>query len=395
MTMQNILKAMLFTPVHGGGGKFTGRWGIPLMFVGGPGEAKTSIISSVTESYGMELEVLSPGERGEGAFGVVPVPQDGVLTYPAPEWVYKFAALHEDGSLDPNGKAGLVFVDEANTGGPSIQSPLLGLINDGRIGGSMLPPRVRRIGAMNEEADAAGGWALAPALCNRFGWVPWAAPTELPFTSYWLGGATDVMSVVDAAAEEQRVLDAWMPAWATAVGTVTSFLNRTPGMLTTKPFETERSFASRRTIAFAMHALAASTVHGLDTKEREALVKGFVGTTWWNAYTAFLSKMNLPDPLDILDGKVAWKFDPARIDVAWAVLSSCTSHVVNENDKALRNKRGELLWSLLATTLDDAPDVALTNAVALSSRAVALANKHATKVCAKLEDFRRKLAAVK
>ena len=93
MRMDQILKAMLFTPVCGGGGKPPGRWGLPIMFVGRPGTAKTSIIRSLTEQMGMQCEILSPAERGEGAFGVVPVPQDGILTYPMPDWTFKFVKV--------------------------------------------------------------------------------------------------------------------------------------------------------------------------------------------------------------------------------------------------------------------------------------------------------------
>jgi hypothetical protein len=76
----------------------------------------------------MPSELLSPGERGEGAFGVTPIPGIGqtggmVLSYPMPDWTEKFA----DG-------VGIVFVDEISSSPPSIQPYLLGLLQERRIG---------------------------------------------------------------------------------------------------------------------------------------------------------------------------------------------------------------------------------------------------------------------
>ncbi len=109
------------------------------VIVGPPGIGKSQRVKKLgAELFGDGMtEVLSPGERGEGAFGVVPVPNgDGYLHYPAPDWVKRFA---ESGR-------GLVFVDEINTAPPALQPALLGLILDGRIGGCQLPARRWRTG---------------------------------------------------------------------------------------------------------------------------------------------------------------------------------------------------------------------------------------------------------
>jgi len=53
--------------------------------VGAPGIGKSQRVKALATSLGWDCEVLSPGERGEGAFGVVPVPNgDGYLLYPGP-----------------------------------------------------------------------------------------------------------------------------------------------------------------------------------------------------------------------------------------------------------------------------------------------------------------------
>jgi hypothetical protein len=144
-----------------------------------------------------------------------------------------------------------------------------------------------------------------------------------------------------------------------------------------------------------MHAFAAAKVHGLDLKETEALVRGFVGTTWWKSYCAFRDTLKVPKPADVLDGVVAFKHDSLKPDVTFVLLGSCTALVLKESDKTVQKKRGEALWKILAGTLEDLPDLALVNALALAERAIALTNPHAAKVCAKVQDFKDKLAAIK
>src|SRR3990167_2421323 len=125
-TMQRIIEAALFTPLR------NGRWGLPIVFWGPPGVGKTEQIRAVCRRYGLYCEHLAPGERGEGAFGVTPVPEglNGhmVLRYPPPEWVMSMRQVD-------NTEAGVVFLDEINTAAPALQPALLGCIQERRVGG--------------------------------------------------------------------------------------------------------------------------------------------------------------------------------------------------------------------------------------------------------------------
>ena len=68
MSLQiDIFKTALFTPTARG-------WGLPLLCEAEPGTAKTSVGTQQAKRFGMPCEILSPGERGEAAFGVVPIP---------------------------------------------------------------------------------------------------------------------------------------------------------------------------------------------------------------------------------------------------------------------------------------------------------------------------------
>jgi MoxR-like ATPase len=111
---------------------------------------------------------------GEGAFGVIPVPdKSGVIKYPPPEWTL----AHDEAG-------GVVFIDEMSSTPPALQPPLLGLLFARRIGGKTLSARTRVIGAANPPEVAAGGFDLAPrsrtAAATSTG--PRRPPTSTPRT---------------------------------------------------------------------------------------------------------------------------------------------------------------------------------------------------------------------
>ena len=145
----NILRAALFTPTG------NGEWGLPMLAWSAPGMAKSAKIEDLAASCDLPCEVLSPGERGEGGFGVVPVPKYGAdgrtpetLSYPAPDWTERF----KEGR-------GIVFVDELTTAPPAVQPAMLGLVLRKRIGATVLPPGVRVIAAANPPEQAEIGRA--------------------------------------------------------------------------------------------------------------------------------------------------------------------------------------------------------------------------------------------
>ncbi|MFH2126135.1 MAG: hypothetical protein ABIK12_06435, partial [Pseudomonadota bacterium] len=255
-----LLHAALFTPTRRG-------WGLPVLCWGEPGVGKSDMIEQLGARAGLPTECLAPGERGEGAFGVVPVPAgDGdamVLRYPAPEWTTRMQA------------GGLVFVDELTTAPPALQPPLLGLCLARRIGGAQLGPRVRVLAAANEVDDAAGGYDLGAALLNRFCHLAWQTPTVEQHIGYMAQASTgDTVEPLDAIQEEARVLAGWPAAYAQACGLEAGYLRRFPQAKNTKPKpgSTDRAWPSDRTWEMAVRAWATARVHGLDDAQRFDLV---------------------------------------------------------------------------------------------------------------------------
>jgi MoxR-like ATPase len=338
----DILKAALFTPIAGG------RWGLPFLLWGEPGVAKTAIIEELARAWGLPCETLSPGERGEGAFGVVPVPIKGpngiVLAYPRPDWTEH---------VEP---AGLVFVDEATTAPPALQPPLMGLLLARRIGGHTFGPRVRVVAAANPPELAAGGFDLAAPVANRVGHLQWDAPTVDEHAAFMMRGETGNggVKLADpklALDEEERVLKAWPDPWAKARGLETAFLRARPNLKNICPAAGDpkgsRGWPSDRSWENACRALASADAHGLGDVEKEVFVSSFVGEGVASELFAFAEANDLPDPAMVLDGKDKFVHSGARLDRTAALLNGCAS-LVTPSNAAKRKDRVEALWNLLA-----------------------------------------------
>lgn len=348
-----ILHALLFTPSP------EGWWGLPGLLWGPPGVGKTAFLKATAQRTNMAYERLSPAERGEGQFGVVPIPgADGFLHYPPPDWSQRFAD-----------RAGLIFIDEINTAVPALQAPLLGFVQLRTLGSYTFGPRTRVLAAANETADAAGGWDLAPALANRFGHFEF----EGFDTSDWITGllsgfAPEETTVTDAGAEEARVMSAWPKALAEARGIVAAFIKARPTLLYAKPKnaskQTSRAWPSNRSVEYATHAFAGARVHGLSEIDTDALMSGFVGQGWVGEFHSYREHLDLPDVEDVLDGKITFKHDQRRLDRTLAFLSGAAAFVVPAKVDR-RNERVNVLWRLLGEVVKESADLVVPAAQTL------------------------------
>lgn len=372
-----ILRASLFTPAG------RGRWGLPLLFWGEPGVGKSAVLRECARAAGLPCEVLSPGERGEGAFGVVPVParddaavprgasrgpealarlSSTVLTYPRPEWTRQF-----DEAL-----AGLVVVDEITTCPPALQPALLGLLLDRRVGGHYLGDRVRVVAAANPPEQAATGYDLPLPVANRVAHVAWGAPSVEEHVAFMLRGdaAEDAAPAIDPVSEEARVMRLWPEAYAQACGLEAAFLTRRPALKNVCPPAGDprgsRGWPSDRSWEHATRAFATAAVHALTDVERDELVAGFVGDGAAGEMLAFAAEQDLADPAAVLDGRESFRHEAKRLDRTAALLSGCAALVVPAG-AAKRADRARALWDLLGAFVAGGADqdVAVPCAAAL------------------------------
>lgn len=352
MNLQRLLKAILFAP------GYNGRWGLPAVFIGPPGIGKSSRIAHAAAAFGLWMEVLIASIRMPEDFGGLPVPHtldngERVISPLPMPWAPRAN----------DAKRAIVFFDEINTAEPAKQKALLRVVLEGVVGDYILDNGIRFLGAMNSIDEAVDGHDIAPPLANRFGWYQFDPGNLDGYIEYAMGiGERDsllhkgdapdeiVEAMLDPAAEERRVLAAWPEAIAKATGHGARFLRKFPEYLHKQPPASDPkssgAWSSRRTIEFAMRSLASADVHGLDDAERDAMLCAYIGAEGGRQWATLLEKDDLPEPADVLDGRVHFKHDKQRLDRTFAVLTACTA-LVAPADANKRDDRGKALWQLL------------------------------------------------
>jgi MoxR-like ATPase len=401
---KKMIHIALFTP------GLNNRWGLPLLFWGQPGVGKSKIIEDFAAGSGLLCHTLIASIREPSDFGGLPVPtKRGNKMYID----YTPAGWAADLEIDGDGR-GVVFVDEITTCAPAVQAALLRLVLNGALGDHKLPYGIRFIAAANDTADAAGGWDLSPPLANRFGHVKWN-PADAGSWTDWLIGANETTQmeslvenwdgsgeipapqeektqVFDPREEERRVLKSWAEDFAKAKGIVASFVKARPDMLHNMPksghAERSKAWPSPRTWELATRALGGCFVHKADDNVTNEFIEAFVGHAVASEFQTFRSNLDLPDPSDVLDGKVKFKHEPTRLDRTVAVLSSCTALVKTKKSKH-REERATKLWEIIHGVSKDASDLIITPAAALVQENLGMESEHMRPVLISLKPVMR------
>lgn len=146
---------------------------IPALLMGAPGTAKTAIIESIAKARGAYLEVVIASAQDPTTILGIPMPtEDRKYTMPTtPGWARR---INEHAAA---GEPTILFLDELTTVPPSVAGPLLGVIQSRRADGWTLPADTRIVAAANPPDLAVGGWAIEPAMANRWLHILWPVPT--------------------------------------------------------------------------------------------------------------------------------------------------------------------------------------------------------------------------
>jgi len=335
-----------------------------VIFEGPPGSAKTAVAEGACKAYGLHCETVIASLREPADFLGLPIPHAGRdgkagsmrVNYAPPSWAHRLADVGR----------GVVFYDELNTAAPAVQAALLRTTLDGWVGDLLLPSTVRFMAAQNATAEAAGGWDLAAPLANRFGHFKWSVPDAASWADWLLGSDhalddEDEPSVrFDPEAEEARVRKAFTEPFAKARGLVTAFVRAKGDILHKQPGAGDpaasRAWPSPRTWEMATRALAGGEVHDLGPVDREEMLTAFVGTGAAVELMTFITNSDLPDPADVLDGKVKYKHDGRRLDRSVAVLSGCAA-LVTPPTAPRRTERTAKLWEIIGEVTEESADI--------------------------------------
>ena len=358
-SMKRIIHFLMFTLGEKG-------WGLPGLLWGEPGEAKTSMIEQAFRRYGMPCQVMSPGELGEGAFGVVPVPEgvgDGMrLRMPPMAFVDQF---------DDVG-AGGVFADELTGAPEQIKPAMLALLRERRLGGHYFGSGVRVIAAANPASIASNGRDLSIPEANRVIHIPWGIvepedsqkyaleglkrfdPSD-PFKELVAGKAEMASGAKLRAEEEKRVLSMWSHTYGQAIALTTSFRRAKQDWNHKRPnassSDATGAWPSSRSWSMAAAAYAGAHIHSLTVEETMVVVAGCIGIPAASEFFKFAENSDLPDPKDVLEGKVNIS-NSVRLDQLFAILNSCATMTVTTKDAATKARYVDRMWEMLGDCCD-------------------------------------------
>jgi hypothetical protein len=293
-----------------------GHLGIPALLWGAPGEGKSSFVESLRQDD-FPVVTLIASIHDPTDFSGLPVHLNGQVRFAPPEWTFAF---------DETGQ-GILFLDELTTVPPSVQAALLRVILERQVDLHPLPKGVRVVAAANPPDQVVGGWELSPPLRNRFVHIRWELSSEIYQKALREGFGQPSLPAIDpdAHAEAEKF-------WRRMVEV---FLRRYPHLAKTNPSDEEYAFASPRTWDFAIALMASCDLLGkapkLGQKGSEVflnLVEGCVGKGAAVAFAHFLQTLRLPDPDEVLDGKITLDLKSFRDDELYAFFSALAAALV-------------------------------------------------------------------
>lgn len=301
-----------------------GQTGIPVLLWGRPGVGKSSFIEGlVTEKLPVTTLIASIHDPTD--FSGLPVLEEGRVRYAAPSWVDSFSEAGE----------GILFLDELSTAPPSVQSALLRVVFERKVGFHPLPEGVRIVAAANPPDMMVGGWELSPPLRNRFVHLNWDVGTDLYVHALTNGWALGELPSVEAGEHAARVEDVRLR--------FAGFFRVRPDALHANPEENRYGFASPRTWDFAAALLATGELlgyrFGTEDDGRQTvlfeLLAGCLGEPTAITLVEYLRNLRLPDPGAVLAGEVAVdvsELNDAELYVLFASLN-------NRMEKAFDSER--------------------------------------------------------
>ncbi len=337
-TLIDILKIFMFTP------GIDGHQGIPGLFWGLPGIGKTTMVKRIAEHWDFYVKLLVGSIHDPTDFSGPLIVQDGFSTHAPPDWCRD--------TMDAQGKPRrfLLLLDELTCDDQRQQAAMLGLCFDRRVGGFELHNGVRVLAAANPPEAAAGGYPLTPPLANRFCHVDMGVDRK-DFTKYLRAGkSVNLRTLEPVRAIEARVAKTWAASRDKAAAVVGTFIDRQESdeMLLNMPKphtpEASRAWVSPRTTEMATHVLAGGWMFDVQktpegTDMLWELVAGCVGAGVAEELENFVDVADIPDPFDILAGRVKWRPDPQRPDLTHVVANSCTNATIRFFDEQVEKNR--------------------------------------------------------
>ncbi|MFD7552044.1 AAA family ATPase [Streptomyces sp. NPDC059816] len=325
---------------------------LPVLLWGEPGIGKTAALTQLADALDLPLTTVIASVHEPSDFSGLPVlgddPAEQGVPMAPPDWAVRLVRAGR----------GLLFLDELSTAPPAVQAALLRLVLERRIGALRLPSGVRIVAAANPRSSAADGWELSAPLANRFVHLQWTHDPEVVVRG--LGGTWPL------AALPHLEPSALAGAVAFARRAVCGFLSARPGLVHRLPGnETRRGgpWPSPRSWDMTLCLIAFATAAGSSRDVLSALVRGTVGDGPGLELLAFLDRMDLPDPEELLADPTGAVL-PERGDLRQAVLDGVVAAVRSRPEKS----RWDAAWALLGRAVETGPpDLVVVPATTLAT----------------------------
>ena len=324
--------------------------GVPTLLWGEPGIGKTAKIKQFAESLDLHLEVVIASIREPSDFGGLPIIDNGSVKLAPPQWAKN---LVEAGG-------GILFLDEISTAPPAVQAALLCVVLDKKVGDLQLPENTLIVAAANPPECSSGGWDLSAPLANRF--THFHLMENFEDWSNWANGISSVSDDV------KKLPETWKNEVCVTLPVLAGFLKQRPNLLHKLPedYTSGNAWPSPRSWEMASILFAAANSIGAkpNSETVSRLLISSVGEGAARECIAYLNKVELPNPEEILNDPSSWKLSD-RSDLVFAGMSSVLSFMSNNVTKKLWGKS----WVVVSYLYDNGKkDVAMAMATALIRR---------------------------
>lgn len=207
-----------------------------------------------------------------------------------------------------------IHFDELRRVVPATQNAILRVFLERVVGDVQLPAEIRMLASSNSASD--GGWPLESALANRLGHIDVQVDHDL-FQRGFITNSFRLLAPMEPTYTERL---------AGERAGIAAFLKHRSDLLLDYPKDDERRdgpWPSPRSWDMAAHVL--STTDPSERNLRLNVIATAVSTPVAVEYLNWQEAQDLPDPAEVLSGKVKDIVDQARPDRTYAIFSAALS----------------------------------------------------------------------
>lgn len=307
--------------------------GVGLFVESHPGQGKTSRFEAMTKAIGRVPQVLIASIHQPPDFAGWPVPntEAGYVSMLPTETFAQAATT-------PNM---VIIMDEFSNSAPSVQAACLRPILERVAGNLPLHPSTNFVLIANPAESAADGNDIVAPLANRVAHAKYEADLDT-----WCEGVLTGFTTPAIVPN----LDKWREYLPQAKARIVGFIRKKPQNLTMYPKDQagwSRAYPTPRSCDLAARLLAAHIASGSSDSPYRYL-EAMVGMAWAAEFEQYDSNIDLPNPKDLLDGKIKWA-KPERGDIAYTILAGVVGTAASDPTKENLTKLGNVLVDAMKT----------------------------------------------